>query len=109
MLQATALACLFPALSSLPAKPLSLSIELTAASTCTFQDGTPYILSVKAGKTFAEDQRAQGYTVAVMTTFASKADFDYYDTECAAHKELKAFAANVHQGNLMVYFHSVFD
>jgi hypothetical protein len=62
---------------------------------------------VQAGKTYAEDQRAQGYTVAVMTTFASREDFEYYDTTCAAHKELKAVASSVHQGNLMVYFHSV--
>jgi Stress responsive A/B Barrel Domain len=72
------------------------------------QDGSPYIQSVKAGKTFA-DQRAQGYTIAVMTTFASEEDFAFYDTQCEAHKELKAFAASVHQGNLMVYFHSALE
>jgi hypothetical protein len=63
---------------------------------------------VKAGRTF-QDQRAQGYTVAVMSTFASKEDFEYYDKECEAHKELKAFAGSVHQGNLMVYFQSVLE
>jgi hypothetical protein len=91
------------------ADPLHSFIPLTD-STLLFskQDGSPYIVSVKAGKTFA-DQRAQGYTIAVMTTFASKEDFEYYDTACEAHKELKAFAASVHQGNLMVYFHSALE
>lgn len=42
-------------------------------------------------------------------TFASKEDFEFYDTQCAVHKELKAFAATVHQGNLMAYFHSVLE
>lgn len=91
------------------ADPLPSFIPLTD-STLLFskQDGSPYIVSVKAGKTFA-DQRAQGYTIAVMTTFASKEAFEYYDTDCEAHKELKAFAASVHQGNLMVYFHSALE
>ena len=61
---------------------------------------------MKAGKA-AADQRAQGYTVAVMSTFANPEDFEYYDTRCEAHKALKAFAGSVHQGNLMVYFQSV--
>jgi hypothetical protein len=63
---------------------------------------------VKAGKTFG-DQRAQGYTIAIMTTFASLEDFTYYDTQCEAHKELKGFAATVHQGNLMVYYQAAFE
>ncbi|TPX17786.1 uncharacterized protein E0L32_002887 [Thyridium curvatum] len=67
------------------------------------KDGKPYILSVEAGLPF-EDKRAQGYTVSVITKFASKADFDYYDTECAAHAELKEFAKTAHEGVMMVFF-----
>ncbi len=58
-----------------------------------------------AGKTFA-DQRAQGYTVAVVSEFASLDDFNYYDTECEAHGRLKVVAKTLHQGNMMLYFES---
>jgi Stress responsive A/B Barrel Domain len=71
------------------------------------KDGKPYIKSVYAGKTFS-DQRAQGYTVAVVSEFASLADFTYYDTQCEAHNRLKAVAKTLHQGNMMVYFESYF-
>lgn len=67
------------------------------------QDGKPYILSVKAGLAVA-DQRAQGFTVAAVSTFASKGDMDYYDNGCAAHQELKSIAKNAHQGFAMVFF-----
>ena len=30
-----------------------------------------------------------------MSTFASKEDFEHYDTQCEVHKELKAFAGSV--------------
>lgn len=68
-----------------------------------FQDGKPYILSVTAG-TAKPDQRAQGFTVAVISVFGSAQDMVYYDNECAAHAELKAFAKTVHQGAMMVFF-----
>lgn len=42
--------------------------------------------------------------MAVVTEFASMADFTYYDTQCAAHTRLKGFAKTVHQGNLMTFF-----
>jgi len=71
------------------------------------QDGKPYIVSVRAGKVF-EDQRAQGYTVAVVSEFASLDDFMYYDTKCAAHSNLKAVAKTLHNGNMMFYFESFF-
>lgn len=71
------------------------------------QDGKPYILSVTAGPAF-EDQRNQGYTVAIFSTFASKEDMLYYDTECAAHMALKQVAKPLHQGVLMAYFESIF-
>ncbi|TDZ54642.1 hypothetical protein CTRI78_v006108 [Colletotrichum trifolii] len=67
------------------------------------KNGQPYITSVKAGLAVA-DQRAQGFTVAAVSTFASEEDMAYYDNECAAHAELKAFAKNAHQGFAMVYF-----
>ncbi|PHH62119.1 hypothetical protein CDD81_7550 [Ophiocordyceps australis] len=67
------------------------------------KDGKPYILSVTAG--FAKpDQRAQGYTVAVISVFSSVDDMTYYDNECAAHAELKTLAKSVHQGAMMVFF-----
>ncbi|KAE9583646.1 hypothetical protein CGCF415_v015109 [Colletotrichum fructicola] len=67
------------------------------------KDGKPYILSVKAALAVA-DQRAQGFTIAAISTFASAEDMAYYDNECAAHAELKAFAKGAHQGFAMVYF-----
>ncbi|KAL7905162.1 stress responsive A/B barrel domain-containing protein [Trichoderma velutinum] len=67
------------------------------------KNNKPYILSVTAGST-KPDQRAQGYTVAVHSEFESLDDMVYYDNECVAHAELKAFAKMVHQGAMMVYF-----
>ncbi|OHX00449.1 stress responsive alpha beta barrel domain-containing protein, partial [Colletotrichum incanum] len=65
--------------------------------------GKPYIVSVKAGLAVA-DQRAQGFTLAAVSTFASKEDMDYYDESCAAHQELKVIAKDTHQGFAMVFF-----
>ena len=56
-----------------------------------------------------EDRRSQGYTVGVVSVFASKEDMAYYDSECEAHNSLKAVAKSVHQGAMMVYFESVFE
>lgn len=67
------------------------------------QDGKPYIKSVKAGPA-KPDQRAQGFTFAAISVFDSVKDMEYYDNECAAHAELRAFAKNVHSGAMMVYF-----
>ncbi|OIW24789.1 stress responsive A/B barrel domain-containing protein [Coniochaeta ligniaria NRRL 30616] len=72
------------------------------------KDGKPYILGVQAGITFP-DQRSQGYTIAVQSTFASKEDMAYYDNGCAAHAELKNFAKTVHQGVMMVYFENALE
>jgi hypothetical protein len=44
------------------------------------QEGAPYILSVIAGKPF-EDQRSQGYTVAVHSVFSCKEDMVYVATK----------------------------
>lgn len=67
------------------------------------QDGKPYILSVTAGRA-KKDQRAQGFTIAVVSKFQSEEDMVYYDNECAAHQELKGYAKTVHEGVMMVYF-----
>ena len=63
---------------------------------------------MSAGEVFP-DQRAQGFTVAVVSIFASVDDMVYYDNECQAHAALKGFAKTVHQGAMMVYYESIFD
>lgn len=63
---------------------------------------------MKAGTAFP-DQRAQGYTVAVQSTFASTEDMAYYDNQCKAHADLKSFAKTVHEGAMMVYFENALD
>ncbi|KAH8698700.1 hypothetical protein BGW36DRAFT_376622 [Talaromyces proteolyticus] len=69
------------------------------------KNGKPYILSVTAGSTF-DDQRNQGFTVAVISSFASLEDFEYYDKECEAHAALKPVANSMHQGIMMAYFNN---
>ncbi|GKT93436.1 stress responsive A/B barrel domain-containing protein [Colletotrichum tofieldiae] len=59
--------------------------------------------ALKAGLAVA-DQRAQGFTIAAVSTFASKEDMDYYDNGCATHQELKSIAKGSHQGFAMVFF-----
>ncbi|EFY97713.1 Stress responsive alpha-beta barrel [Metarhizium robertsii ARSEF 23] len=66
------------------------------------QDGKPYIQSVTAGPT-KPDQRAQGFTFAAISVFASLEDMEYYDNSCAAHANLKEFAKKAHSGAMMVY------
>ena len=41
------------------------------------------------------------------STFASKADMDYYDNECEAHKELKKVTGAVRTDVCTVWFESV--
>ncbi|KAK1623022.1 stress responsive A/B barrel domain-containing protein [Colletotrichum phormii] len=67
------------------------------------KDGKPYIISVKVGLAVA-DQRAQGFTIAAVSTFSSKEDMDYYDNGCAAHQELRGITKGAHQGFAMVFF-----
>jgi len=70
------------------------------------KDGKPYILSAEAGHA-GTDNRSQGYTLAVKSTFASKADMDYYDDECEAHQTLKKITGAVREGpTLTVWFES---
>ncbi|KAK6535811.1 hypothetical protein TWF281_000061 [Arthrobotrys megalospora] len=74
------------------------------------QDGKPYILSVSAGKTIAKDDpRSKGFNLFAITIFASLEDMNFYDTECSAHKALKAVAAGKIEDILTVYTESVTD
>ncbi|KAF2874468.1 hypothetical protein BDV95DRAFT_487423 [Massariosphaeria phaeospora] len=50
---------------------------------------TPYIRSASASTPY-QDPRNQGITLVARTEFASKADMDYFDNECAAHGRIKA-------------------
>lgn len=68
-----------------------------------FQNGQPYIRSVRAGPAKA-DPRSQGYTFAAISVFDSLEDMQYYDNGCAAHAELRGFAQSVHEGAMVVYF-----
>ena len=52
------------------------------------------------------DDRNKGWNLAVKSTFASKADMDYYDKECEAHKALKKVSGAVRTDNLTVWFES---
>jgi len=68
------------------------------------KNGAPYILSLAAGRAY-EDQRSQGYTIVAKSEFKNKEDVDYYDTECEAHKNLKAEAKNLGiEGLMTVYY-----
>ncbi|EXL68060.1 hypothetical protein FOPG_15857 [Fusarium oxysporum f. sp. conglutinans race 2 54008] len=44
------------------------------------KDAKPYIASVKVGKA-KPDQRVQGFTIVAISTFHSRTDFNYSDTE----------------------------
>ncbi|KAL4970806.1 Dabb family protein [Aspergillus stella-maris] len=69
-------------------------------------DGKPYILAAAAGPSYP-DPRNKGFNLSVKTTFASLEDMKYYDTECEAHKALKAVAATVREDVLTTYFESI--
>ncbi|KAK1990136.1 stress responsive A/B barrel domain-containing protein [Colletotrichum falcatum] len=73
------------------------------------KDGKPYILSLVVGHA-ADDPRAQGFTVVSKSEFASLEDMKYYDEDCAAHAELKAYVkANLAvTGFMSVYFEPQF-
>ena len=43
------------------------------------------------------------------STFASKADMDYYDSECEAHKELKKVTAPIRTDIVTVWFESALE
>ncbi|PVH76623.1 hypothetical protein DL98DRAFT_425264 [Cadophora sp. DSE1049] len=77
-----------------------------AMSENALKDGKPYIKSVDVG-TAQEDQRAQGFTIAAISTFSSLEDMHFYDSGCTAHQKLRDFAKTVNQGSCMVYFNSI--
>jgi hypothetical protein len=91
--QAKAGVCLSPSpsLSFLLSRVSQITPSFSASASP--QDGSPFLISVKGGKTFT-DQRAQEYTVAATSTFASKERlFEHYNTQCEAHKP---FAGSVY-------------
>ncbi|KAK3694251.1 hypothetical protein B0T22DRAFT_65677 [Podospora appendiculata] len=67
--------------------------------------GKPYILQVRTGLA-GSDPRSKGYTVIAETEFASLDDMKYYDSECAAHANLKKTAStlSIAEPPLAVYF-----
>jgi hypothetical protein len=89
----------------MPQKALkvSQSDNLSVPSLTSSKDEKSYIASVQAGKA-KPDQRAQGFTVVAISTFDSQEDFNFYDTECKAHLELRTFAKSVNEGVAMIYF-----
>jgi hypothetical protein len=63
------------------------------------QDGKPYILYNEAKQIQNTHEPVHdGYTICSLTFFASKADHDYYDKECAAHQELRKVTASRRTG-----------
>lgn len=70
------------------------------------QDGKPYIVECNAGRLY-DDSRNQGFTVSAVSKFASMRDFEFYDKECKAHQELRAFAQSVAEGYCMSYYHPI--
>ncbi|KAJ6113939.1 hypothetical protein N7523_007256 [Penicillium sp. IBT 18751x] len=82
----------------------------TATKACTThlsdRDGKPYIVAAAVGQSF-EDPRNKGYNISVKTTFASMEDMKYYDTECEAHKALKAVAGPIKEDVLTTYYENV--
>lgn len=70
------------------------------------QDGKPYIVSAAVGQS-VDDPRNKGFNVSVKTTFASMEDMKYYDTECEAHKALKAVAGPVKEDILTTYYENI--
>ncbi|KAK0269942.1 hypothetical protein LTR35_014408 [Friedmanniomyces endolithicus] len=61
------------------------------------KDGKPYILETSAHKAI-DDPRNSGYNLVAVTKYASMEDVKYYDEECEAHKQLKAFATGKLEG-----------
>ena len=74
--------------------------------TSLYQDGKPYIKLVDAG-TAQEDQRAQGFTIAAISTFSSLRDINFYDSRCITQQRLRNLAKTVNQELSMVYFNSI--
>jgi hypothetical protein len=84
----------------MPLNPFSRRARLTN------QDGKPYILNAAVGRS-VDDPRNKGFNISVKTTFASMDDMQYYDTECEAHKALKAVAGPVKQDVLTTFYENI--
>jgi hypothetical protein len=65
-----------------------------------------YILDLAVGLSLP-DSRSKGYNISVKSRFTSLEDMEYYDTQCEAHKALKAVAAPVMDDVLTAYFENV--
>ncbi|CAI7665880.1 unnamed protein product [Penicillium discolor] len=70
------------------------------------KDGKPYIIAAAVGASIP-DPRNKGYNLSVKTTFASMDDMKYYDTECEAHKALKACAGPVKEDVLTTFYENI--
>ncbi|GAB1732274.1 hypothetical protein NU195Hw_g94t1 [Hortaea werneckii] len=69
------------------------------------KDGKPYILTCEAGEA-ADEPRAQGWNLVNKSTFASKADMDFYDQECQAHAQFKQLVIPVKTDIMTVWYES---
>ncbi|OTA23397.1 hypothetical protein BTJ68_13794 [Hortaea werneckii EXF-2000] len=69
------------------------------------KDGKPYILTCEAGEA-ADEPRAQGWNLVNKSTFASKADMDFYDQECQAHAQFKQLVIPVKTDLMTVWYES---
>lgn len=68
------------------------------------QDSKPYIVSLAAGPA-EPDARSQGYTLIAKSEFKNLEDMKYYDSECAAHAQLKESAKTLGvEGIMTVYY-----
>ncbi|CAG7954105.1 unnamed protein product [Penicillium salamii] len=70
------------------------------------KDGKPYIVAAAVGISIP-DPRNKGYNISVKTTFASLDDMKYYDTDCEAHKALKAIAGPAKEDVLTTYYENI--
>ncbi|PSN60943.1 hypothetical protein BS50DRAFT_563001 [Corynespora cassiicola Philippines] len=67
------------------------------------KDGKPYIEFASALPNH-DDPRSQGITVTARTVFESKADMDFFDSECAAHADIKTLLrSKVTEQPIMLY------
>ncbi|RDA91216.1 hypothetical protein CP533_3410 [Ophiocordyceps camponoti-saundersi (nom. inval.)] len=64
------------------------------------------ILLATNTKATEQDSRSQGFTVVSKTEFASIDDMRYFDDECKAHQDVKAFVAKslTVEGVMTAYF-----
>ncbi|THV46027.1 hypothetical protein BGAL_0425g00040 [Botrytis galanthina] len=69
------------------------------------KDSAPYIVSLQAGETQANDPRTQGFSVVAKTEFKSLEDMKYYEDSCEAHKWFKGEAKTLGvEGMCCVYY-----